>query len=371
MAMETFTSDPKTRAHEGRIADNIVHFARTLRKAGVRVGPASVVDAIDAVMAGGIGSRDDFYWTLHATLIKRREDHAVFDEAFRLYWRSRELIEKMLQMFSPQVIADKTREKRRAAESRVGNALFDGQDGVVAQYQSQIRFGLSLYTSDGGFNGGECPIISEVAPAIDNGAAMQSLYDMNGPQGDTPTGESIDAVVPTLLGLPDDGPKVIVVATDGEPDTCAEPNPQNGQGVAVTAATNSFDAGVPVYIISVGSDISDQHLQDMANAGLGVQPGDPDAPFWKANEPQALLDAFNTIINGVRDCKLELNGEVQEGKEEECAVEINMQEVPYNDPDGWQLNSPSEIELVGQACDSIQEGEVEVDIKCSCEAFIE
>ena len=49
MAMETFTSDPKTRAHEGRIADNIVHFARTLRKAGVRVGPASVVDAIDAV----------------------------------------------------------------------------------------------------------------------------------------------------------------------------------------------------------------------------------------------------------------------------------------------------------------------------------
>ena len=77
MAMETFTSDPKTRAHEGRIADNIVHFARTLRKAGVRVGPASVVDAIDAVMAGGIGSRDDFYWTLHATLIKRREELLV------------------------------------------------------------------------------------------------------------------------------------------------------------------------------------------------------------------------------------------------------------------------------------------------------
>jgi uncharacterized protein with von Willebrand factor type A (vWA) domain len=36
---------------DGRIADNIVYFARALRKAGMRVGPASVKDAIDAVLA--------------------------------------------------------------------------------------------------------------------------------------------------------------------------------------------------------------------------------------------------------------------------------------------------------------------------------
>jgi uncharacterized protein with von Willebrand factor type A (vWA) domain len=124
--MKTFESAPNIRRHEGRLADNIVYFARTLRKAGVRVGPASVKDAIEAVLAGGIGSRDDFYWTLHATLINRREDHLVFDEAFRLYWRSRELIEKMLQMFSPQAASHKEREKPRAAENRVGNAMFEG-----------------------------------------------------------------------------------------------------------------------------------------------------------------------------------------------------------------------------------------------------
>ena len=110
----------------GRIADNIVYFARALRKAGMRVGPASVKDAIEAVLAAGIGSRDDFYWTLHAVLVKRREDHATFDEAFRLFWKSRELIEKMIAMFSP--VAPDSREKRRnrAAETRVGDALFDG-----------------------------------------------------------------------------------------------------------------------------------------------------------------------------------------------------------------------------------------------------
>ena len=110
---------------DGRIADNIVYFARTLRKAGMRVGPASVKDAIEAVLAAGIGSRDDFYWTLHAVLVSRHEDHATFDEAFRLFWRSRELIEKMLAMFSP--VAPDNRERRnRTAESRVADALFEG-----------------------------------------------------------------------------------------------------------------------------------------------------------------------------------------------------------------------------------------------------
>lgn len=112
---------------DGRIADNIVYFARTLRKAGLRVGPAAVVDAIDAVATTGIGSRDDFYWTLHAIFVSRHEDHAVFDEAFRLFWRSREFIEKMLSLFMPTVAAQPEKTRPRAAESRVLEALFEGR----------------------------------------------------------------------------------------------------------------------------------------------------------------------------------------------------------------------------------------------------
>ncbi|MHA6685457.1 vWA domain-containing protein [Mesorhizobium sp. A556] len=118
--------DPKQAAPDGRIADNIVYFARALRKAGMRVGPASVKDAIEAVLAAGIGSRDDFYWTLHAVLVSRHEDHATFDEAFRLYWKSRELIEKMLAMFSPVAPDNREQVKPRAAENRVSQALFEG-----------------------------------------------------------------------------------------------------------------------------------------------------------------------------------------------------------------------------------------------------
>lgn len=111
---------------DGRIADNIVYFARALRKAGMRVGPASVKDAIEAVLAAGIGSRDDFYWTLHAVLVTRHEDHPTFDEAFRLFWKSRELIEKMLAMFSPVAPDNREKQKPRAAENRVSQAMFEG-----------------------------------------------------------------------------------------------------------------------------------------------------------------------------------------------------------------------------------------------------
>ena len=50
-----------------------MHFARTLRAAGLPVGPGRVLDAIRAVEAVGIGNREDFYWALHATLVNRRD----------------------------------------------------------------------------------------------------------------------------------------------------------------------------------------------------------------------------------------------------------------------------------------------------------
>ncbi len=114
--------------HHGRLADNIVYFARALRRAGMRVGPAAVTEAIEAVMTVGIGSRDDFYWILHAIFVNRHEDHAVFDEAFRLYWRSRDLIEKMIAMFSPVAADYRDREKKRAAETRVAEAFQNQQE---------------------------------------------------------------------------------------------------------------------------------------------------------------------------------------------------------------------------------------------------
>jgi hypothetical protein len=209
-------------------------------------------------------------------------------------------------------------------------------------------------------------VITETPPALDNYAAILASWEASQPEDETPTGESIAAVTPTLAMDPSEGNKIIVLATDGEPDTCAEPNPQNGQEASVAAAAAAFEQNVRTYVISVGDEVSDEHLQDVANAGVGVGPGDPDAPFYKADDAQALADAFAEIVDGVRDCKLTLDGKVAEGGEAECAVTVNGMMVPFGDENGWQLNNPSEVELVGEACDAIQSGEVQVSIKCAC-----
>lgn len=131
----------------GKLADNILYFARTLRGAGMRVGPAAVLDAVSAVRAAGISTREDFYWTLHCVFVNRREDHAVFDEAFRLFWRSRELVEKMLQMFSPMARPEPTEVKKRAAESRVSQSLFAGQERKQQQEKPEIEIDALMTAS--------------------------------------------------------------------------------------------------------------------------------------------------------------------------------------------------------------------------------
>ena len=131
----------------GKLADNITYFARALRAAGMRIGPAAVVNAIEAVKASGMSSRDDFYWTLHCVLVNRREDHETFDEAFRLFWRSRELVEKMIQMFSPMANPSEAPKKPRAAETRVSQALFSGQENKKEMERPEIEVDATFTAS--------------------------------------------------------------------------------------------------------------------------------------------------------------------------------------------------------------------------------
>ena len=118
------TEQIASREGGGRIADNIVYFARALRKAGLPVGPAAVIDAIRAVETAGIGSRDDFYWTLHSVFVKKREHRDLFRTAFELFWRQRGLIEKMIAMLSP-VAPPKPgqKEELKPGETRAREAL--------------------------------------------------------------------------------------------------------------------------------------------------------------------------------------------------------------------------------------------------------
>ena len=66
----------------GRLAENILHFVRVLRAAGIPVGPAKVIDAVAAVEAVGIANKTDFREALAAVLVSRREHLPLFEQAF-------------------------------------------------------------------------------------------------------------------------------------------------------------------------------------------------------------------------------------------------------------------------------------------------
>ncbi len=112
-------------ASSGKLAENIMHFARVLREAGLPVGPSNVLDAIDAVQMGTLRERDDFYWTLHALLVKRREHSEIFAQAFQVFWRKPKMLEQLMQLMYHQIARKADAKPKPAGYKRLAEAMFD------------------------------------------------------------------------------------------------------------------------------------------------------------------------------------------------------------------------------------------------------
>ena len=112
-------------ASDGRLAENIVYFARALRAAGIPVGPGAVMDALNAVQVAGVGTREDFYWTLHAVFVNRHEHSLLFDQAFRIFFRRRGYLDKLLAAMLPQA-PPRQQEDAKPGARRIEEALYTG-----------------------------------------------------------------------------------------------------------------------------------------------------------------------------------------------------------------------------------------------------
>jgi hypothetical protein len=112
---------------DGKLAHNIAHFARALRKAGLPVGPGRTLDAVNAVAAAGFDRREDFYFTLQAIFVSRPEERSLFAQVFRLFWRDPRYLDHMMSLMLPQVHGVQEDRIAQAAEKRAAEALLDGQ----------------------------------------------------------------------------------------------------------------------------------------------------------------------------------------------------------------------------------------------------
>jgi uncharacterized protein with von Willebrand factor type A (vWA) domain len=131
----------------GHLADNIAQFARVLRRAGMPVGPARVVDAVAAVEIAGVRRRDDLYWTLHAVFVSRHDQHPVFDGAFEMFWRSRGLVEKLIGLLSPVAAPARPDTAPKTAAQRLADALAANRPGGPAPTKTEVEIDARLAMS--------------------------------------------------------------------------------------------------------------------------------------------------------------------------------------------------------------------------------
>ena len=131
---------------DGRLAENILYFARALRAAGLPVGPGAVLDALEAVNVARVGNRDDFYWTLHAVFVKRHEHSILFDQAFRLFFRKRGYIEQLIAAMLPEAARTPPKPPQAGAQ-RVHEALYAGLKAREEE-KAEIEFDARLTVSD-------------------------------------------------------------------------------------------------------------------------------------------------------------------------------------------------------------------------------
>ncbi len=134
----------------GRLPENIAYFARALRDAGLPVGPGSVLDALAAVEAARVGNKADFYWTLHAVFVKKHEHHEIFDQAFRIFWRRRAFMDKLIATLSPKSPSapDPEAKKPDAGALRVAQSLFKTGKEPEPPKEEKIEISARLTVSE-------------------------------------------------------------------------------------------------------------------------------------------------------------------------------------------------------------------------------
>ena len=126
-----------------KLAENVMHFARLLRAAGLRLGPDRVVDCVKALELGGCDQREDWYWTMSAVFLSKEEQRPIYDQAFRIFWRDPKLVERMMNALLPKTYGRAGKPEQEQSQ-RLSDALFDQKKAEQEQKDERIEMDARL-----------------------------------------------------------------------------------------------------------------------------------------------------------------------------------------------------------------------------------
>ncbi|MBP6900676.1 MAG: VWA domain-containing protein [Burkholderiaceae bacterium] len=118
-------------AGRGHLAENVMHFARVLRTAGLPLGSDRVLLALEALQVAGLERRGDFHAVLRACLLDRIEHAELFDQAFALFWKDPDLLGRMRALLLPKVQLQPGALPAPKQNRRLGEALFPHAPGAA------------------------------------------------------------------------------------------------------------------------------------------------------------------------------------------------------------------------------------------------
>jgi hypothetical protein len=231
--------------------------------------------------------------------------------------------------------------------SALRNALL-GDQGVVTRLADVIEFGLVVFGTQP-----ECPITGNpLDPVLNNDEAIERAFSQAPPGMYTPTGAALDWVYENMIRGQrldsDDGPEIVILATDGEPNSCGDA--QTNYQPSVDALMKGQGLGVTTYVISLANAAGEfhDHLQQLATLGGGAN-----ARLYEPGTPEELAADLGSLIGGAVGCDVALNGVITPGMECAGSVTLNGDELECNGDDGWVLIDSRHIRLQGDACERL------------------
>jgi uncharacterized protein with von Willebrand factor type A (vWA) domain len=134
-------------ARVGKMADNIVGFARTLRRAGFPMDSERISVALESALLIGLDNKDDFQAALEATIVCRQQDLEVFEQLFDAYFRNPELTQQLLAQMLPKTTEAAPSPKRRARAQEALAAMTSNNSRASVEEDS-VDFDAAMTASD-------------------------------------------------------------------------------------------------------------------------------------------------------------------------------------------------------------------------------
>jgi uncharacterized protein with von Willebrand factor type A (vWA) domain len=138
----------KNHSQNTKLLDNILRFIRLLRKSGVKIGNQSSIDALKGIKILKIGSRKEFYWSLHTTLINRNEDKEIFDQCFYLFWQNPKIMEQVFNLLIPQIGTQKSPGNSKKQLKRISENLGKKNIDLEKNQKDEIIFDSQMSWSN-------------------------------------------------------------------------------------------------------------------------------------------------------------------------------------------------------------------------------